>query len=382
MQEMNWDIIERHLAGECSEKERQSLLRWLDARPEHRIYYERVADFYRREGMFRQVTDTRAELSWQRFRSVMPAPDLLASKRKRSRQWVYAGFAAALLGALIFLPFLFRPEAASSGGDTGPSRVQLITSEGVWVDLEKQQADSLQDRSVLIANDGKALYYQSPVDSVAASSGYNTVVTLSGGEYILCLSDGSRIYLGPCSSVHFPVAFHGTERRVVLEGEAYFEVATDSLRVFIVETPHLRVEVLGTCFNLRAYADESHVETTLAEGSVLIAAADTSCLLQPGEQALWEKKAGKLSVAEVNILPYTAWKEGRLVIRNQRLEEIFSRLSKWYDFTVEYTDPDTRDLRFYTDMDRYVHLHELLDKLEKTGEISFKATGSHIRIYR
>ena len=143
----------------------------------------------------------------------------------------------------------------------------------------------------------------------------------------------------------------------------------------------MEVEVLGTSFNVRSYADEQNMEVTLVLGKVKVVKEGHSCVLVPNEQAVRNKRTDELSFMPVDIDPFVAWKSGKLNIRNQRLEDILLRLCKWYDIQVFFVNEEAKDVRFYANMDRYGDLNELLKKFELTEQVRFEIEGNVVRVY-
>ena len=150
------------------------------------------------------------------------------------------------------------------------------------------------------------------------------------------LPDGSQVWLNAASSLKYPSEFVAGNRRVVLEGQGYFKVTHDAKKPFIVQAgPEYAVEVLGTTFNVAAYADEDKIETTLVEGSVKVSVhspggQDVSRKIKPNEKATFTKTTGQLDVATVNTDHETAWKDGTIVFRNHPMDEVLKVLSRHY----------------------------------------------------
>jgi transmembrane sensor len=162
---------------------------------------------------------------------------------------------------------------------------------------------------------------------------FNSVTTPKGGEYRVVLPDGSHVWLNAASSLKFPVSFRGRERRVELTGEAYFEVAHNKALPFRVVTSSQVVQVLGTHFNVMAYADEGPAKTTLLEGSVKVGVGGTTKIIVPGQQAVADKT---LSVRAVDAEAVVAWKNGQTYFKNTDIPTMMRTLSRWYDVEVEY----------------------------------------------
>ena len=209
---------------------------------------------------------------------------------------------------------------------------------------------------------------------------YNQLDIPRKGEYRLVLADGTRVWLNSESSLKYPVAFQGNERKVYLEGEAYFEVSKDEHKPFTVVTGESSIRVLGTSFNVRAYADEAQLCATLVEGKVRLSHAQQSLILSPDEQGVVTLASGKLEKRKVDASLYTVWKDGRFVFENQTLEEIMNTLSRWYDVKVFYTNEQVKQAMFNGNLKRYDDFDQIVKMLELTGVAHFKINGETIII--
>jgi ferric-dicitrate binding protein FerR (iron transport regulator) len=205
---------------------------------------------------------------------------------------------------------------------------------------------------------------------------YNTASTPRGGQYQLVLSDGTKVWLNASSSIRFPVVFKGSERRVQITGEAYFEVAHNAAMPFRVEARGQTVEVLGTHFNVNAYDDEASVKTTLLEGSVKVTAEGGSATIKPGEQA--DLKDGKLSVDEVDVGDVVAWKNGYFSFKDDDLKGVMRQISRWYDVDITY-DGNIPERKFSGEIARNTNISQMLDILT-FKKIHYKITGNQIII--
>lgn len=164
-----------------------------------------------------------------------------------------------------------------------------------------------------------------------------------------------------------------------MKGEAFFVVAKDKSHPFVVNTPNkLQVEVLGTEFNVQAYVDEEDVEATLNQGAVRVVLGNQSVELHPNQQAVYNKKSGKLSSREVDAEAYSAWKDGRFVMKNETLESIMARLSRWYDIRIFYMNPEVKNYHFSGELERYEDFSEALRMLEKSAKISFEVNKNNV----
>jgi transmembrane sensor len=168
--------------------------------------------------------------------------------------------------------------------------------------------------------------------------GFNTFTTPRGGEYHVVLPDGSMVWLNAASSIKFPTKFAATERRIELTGEAYFEVAKDKRKPFRVKFNNQEVEVLGTHFDIMAYADEPETKTTLLEGSVKISRDNIKQILVPGQQAVSNAATKGFIVQQANVQEVMAWKNGFFMFKNVSIANVMRQASRWYDVDVDFLD--------------------------------------------
>lgn len=372
---IDWDIIERKLEGGLSPEEEKAFQDWYAAKDEHRAYFRKVEKFEREDRFAREVPDGKVTDSWRAFKRRH------ITVRRRRTVWYYGGAVAACLLAAAVFNFL-RPEGASLPPAVEEERglPMLTLSSGEQVELTAPK--EIAETGSTITNTGKELNYAAKADSVEVNTALrNKLETPIGGEFRIKLEDGTVAYIGAQSSLDFPVVFPDDKRVVKASGEVYFEVRHEEDRPFIVElSDNTRVEVLGTTFNVRDYADEDYVETTLISGKVKMRAGREECLLEPSYQARLDKGTRGLSSRKVDTTEYVDWKNGRINVHNQRLEDILSKLSKWYDFHVFFMDEKAKDVRFYANMNRYEDLSELLDKFEQTGQVRFALNGNVLQV--
>ena len=196
---------------------------------------------------------------------------------------------------------------------------------------------------------------------------YNTISTPRGGQYQLLLSDGTKVWLNAASSLKFPTSFEGNERRVELNGEGYFEVAHNPAKPFHVNSNEIDVQVLGTHFNIMAYADEAFVKTTLLEGSVKIIKAGESLVIAPGSQAVVRNNSDVISFNKnVDVEQVMAWKNGYFHFDNITIPEIMRQISRWYNVEVIY-DGSVPKGHYVGRPSRNLNLSQLLKVIEYSG---------------
>lgn len=190
------------------------------------------------------------------------------------------------------------------------------------------------------------------------------------------MQDGTKVWLNAESSIRYPVAFAGNERKVFVTGETYFEVAKDKSKPFRVVSDDITVEALGTQFNVNAYTNEPYLAATLAEGSVRITNRDNKKILKPGEQA--QVANSSLIVVAADVEDVTAWKNNLFKFSGTSLEEIMRQVERWYDAEVEFKD--NINLHLNARIERDVPVSKLLHILEQTGQVHFKVEGEKIMV--
>ena len=199
-----------------------------------------------------------------------------------------------------------------------------------------------------------------------------------GGEFFVCLSDGTKVWLNSESELKYASEFVGEERRVYLTGEAYFEVAHNPNKPFFVESKNLQIQVLGTSFGVRVYKDEDYALTTLEEGQVNIHTATSSVTLKPGEQA--KLHDNEITVNKVNTCSYTAWRNGKYIFINEPLGNIMKTLARWYDINIFYTSSKLEQIQFTGELIRYKNIEELLSKFEILEKVKFEIRNNTVTI--
>jgi ferric-dicitrate binding protein FerR (iron transport regulator) len=255
----------------------------------------------------------------------------------------------------------------------------LTMSDGNSINL-----DSLRDGTVItkgaakISKRGGLLVYDMATQQPATRVVENTLSTPRGGQYQVVLADGTKVWLNAASSLHFPSHFSGTQRVVSLTGEAYFEVAKNKHQPFVVQAGQMQVHVLGTHFNVNAYAEESSIKTSLLEGSVKITSGATTSFLHPGEQAILNHDENKVRIGRVNMDEVIAWKNGVFQFDDADINAVMREIGRWYNVEIVYSGK-VPDRRFEGKISRSAALAEVLKILELTG-VKFQVVGNKIEV--
>lgn len=306
-------------------------------------------------------------------------------------RWVAAAGIALLVCGSYFYFSQQSPsvDAAKISGNThlqlndvppGGSKAVLTLADGSTIVLDSAKNGTLiRQGTVDISKpeDGQLAYNTGAPGAKEVL--YNIIATPRGGEYALQLADGSKVWINAASSLRFPTAFNGDERRVELTGEAYFEVAGDPGKPFKVIVNGIEVAVLGTHFNINAYTDESSIKTTLVEGAVKVTGEHQSLLLSPGQQAQVDKAGEMTLIKKANLDVATAWKNGRFEFEDNSITSVMQQIQRWYNVAVVY-DGKIPDIRFSGAISRQENVSKVLTMLELTHLVRFRMENNTIHI--
>lgn len=265
------------------------------------------------------------------------------------------------------------PEIKAPAGNH--ARIMIAGSRTIYLDSLANGQQLLQDNIVLEKQADGQIAYRGPAGKGEMS--YNTLINPRGSRVInILLSDGTRAWLNAGSSMTYPAAFTANERKVEINGEAYFEVAPGARRPFKVSKGATEVRVLGTHFNVNAYDDEAALTVTLLEGAVSVSDGQQSAVLAPGQQAVAATGAPLLRNDEVDLEAVMAWKNGRFSFDRADIKNVMRQLARWYDLDVEYKGPVTGDL-FGGDIQKDLPLSQVLDFLKKS-QVHFNVSGRKV----
>ncbi|MFV8326227.1 FecR family protein [Flavobacterium sp. ZS1P14] len=272
-------------------------------------------------------------------------------------------------------PVVATPRLADDK-EPGKTGAILTLSNGSKIVLDSVRNGLLANQNnTTVSKKNGGLVYKAGNDT---QSVYNTMTTPRARQYNLELSDGTKVWLNASSSITFPTSFTANERKVILTGEAYFEVAKDKTRPFRVAVNDMQVNVLGTHFNINAYDDEASVNTTLLEGSVLLTEKGKKVLLKPGQQAQKQKSGAIVVNDNVNLEEVMGWKNGVFYFDNASLQTVLRQVSRWYDVDVVF-EKGIPTRTFEGEIQRNLQLSQVLKILEK-NKVHFKIDGKILRV--
>jgi transmembrane sensor len=256
----------------------------------------------------------------------------------------------------------------------------LANGEKIMLDTASNgQIAKQQGISIAKTETGQLVYLVSDQGDADQAPSNNTITTPKGGNYQIILPDGSNVTLNAASSLTFPTSFKGTERAVILDGEAYFEVTKNAEMPFRVQSGQQVVEVLGTHFDVNAYGDEPVLKTTLLEGSVKVTVGRATALIKPGQQSVVNNTdQKKIIVSNADLEKEMAWKNGVFFFENDDLKSIMRQVARWYDADVIY-EGEFPDDKFFGGIPRNSKLSAVA-KILKLNNILLKIDGKTIRV--
>lgn len=318
--------------------------------------------------------------------------DNKTNTRSMRNAWIkYAAAAAILIFCTIGAYFLLHTNqsnlSAQKVNDVAPggNKAMLTLANGTRIILDDAQKGKIAQQSGITITktaDGQIVYNTTAESNELQDADHipqNVFSTPKGGQYKIILPDGTSVLLNAASSLTYPAFFHGNERAVTLVGEAYFEVAKNKKMPFRVHSGMQTVEVLGTHFNINAYADEKTIKTTLAEGSVKVSTDGGSILIVPGQQTVVHRSGnGAISTLTVDMDKELAWKNGVFAFENDDLNYVMRQISRWYDVDVVYAD-NLPDDKFFGEISRNSNLTEVFKILE-LNNFKFDIKGKTVKV--
>lgn len=289
------------------------------------------------------------------------------------KRFLYAASILLLLSGLLTIYFYKNIDEntvlnSKYGDDAFPhvNQTTILLSDGKKYDLNESKKGIQINEEGIRYEDGSYLTTDPTV--------YATVSTSKGGQYRITLPDGTKVILNSASSLHYPTQFPSNERRVSLDGEAYFEVTNNAKQPFRVESHTQLLEVLGTSFNVSTY-NNTPIVTTLIEGKLQLKDNNTSTILQAGEQAIQQNNGYQIQQIETS--DYTGWINNQFIFNNSPLNETFAQLERWYDVTFECPTA-LLDQRIYAEIGRDRMLSEVIGALEEVVNLKFKIEGRRV----
>lgn len=392
------ELIEKYLTEDLSEHDFQRLWDTLQEPGNREIWMSMIGEVWENPAYHHLSDNISRQQALEKLRPMLAAaPDpaeetphrpLLVRLFAGRTAWWAAAVVIMMACAGAWFLLLRKPAMELAEGnrnavyknDVAPanSKAVLTLGNGSAIVLDSAGHQMIRQGNTTIQQRNGLLQYKAT--GAATGISYNTLTVPRGGKFQIRLPDGTGVWLNAASSIRYPVAFTGKERRVEVTGEAYFEVAKNAAMPFRVSINNrAEVEVLGTHFNINAYEDEAAVSTTLLEGKVKVNVdKQQSAVLQPGQQASLNAAGALQVLRDVDTAQVVAWKEGWFQFYLADLPEVMRQLSRWYDVEVSYQG-GIPDRAFQGRMQRELTLTQVLKILEKY-QVHFHVEGRMVTV--
>jgi ferric-dicitrate binding protein FerR (iron transport regulator) len=372
-------LFRQWVSGSATEDERSEWLSQANL-PENEAALRHLIDGYMREQKTEETLSAQSTLNLlnsvfgasnaTKEQDEAPSPAIIGRSQRRIWPRMAAAVFIGLLAGAIYIinknrtnqpieTAAARPASEKKDAAPGVDKAILTLGDGTTVTLDSNSHQVIRQSGVVLSQQGGSLVYQGEASEMT----YNTLTTPKGCQFSITLPDSTRVWLNAASSLRYPVAFNGADRTVEITGEAYFEVAADKSKPFHVRTGNTAVDVLGTHFNVMAYADEEATKTTLLEGAIRVTAGETSRQVAPGQQALIKQGSSSITVSAANVEEAIAWKEGYFLFQGADLPVLLRQFARWYNISVIDKGRE-RSYEFVGKIPRTAHLSSILRVFE------------------
>lgn len=372
-----YQIILSELADEATEEELLSLSKWLEKSDANREEYAQIKRLYQKSSLKTKEQTYNIDNAWQNVQRQT------VHKKRNFSLWL--GY-AAMLAIILSIGVIFFANEHKSASISKVNKINvndfdqptLLLENGETIKLN-EESFAMQQKHITIKNDAeKMLVYETIEEKAEKKIQNNHLIIPKGKTYQLELSDGTRIRLNSESELIYPTLFTENKREVTLIGEAFFEVAKDKDKPFIVKANEMEVSVLGTTFNICSYTKDKTISTTLIEGSVSVRTNHgKKQIITPSEQFTYNKENNQTDIQTVNTELYTSWINGKYIFKDAKLEEIINKLQLWYDFSVTYQNENLKDNRYSLIAEKDIDLDKLLEVISYTSDVKLERTGTN-----
>lgn len=371
------DLYNKYIQNNCTHQECEALINELGASPEDGMNEEVISQLFNATWEGLDVFPDKYQLPEfslpQETAYGTPVIEMYSVKKR----WMRMAAAASILlilGAAAYWLVRTRetnlpvtPVATIKDILPGGNKAVLTLADNSIIILDSAANGQLAQQgnaNIIKQGDGQLIYKS--LSTKHSPLAYNTLRTPRGGQYQLILPDGSKVWLNAASTITYPTAFEGNERKITIDGEAYLEVAHDASKPFKVQANNTEVVVLGTHFNVHAYNDEPVIRTTLVQGKVKVIKNTAAVILQPGEQAVLNAHSSLSIDHSPDIEEVLAWKNGLFRFNNADIETVMKQVERWYDVDVVYEGAKPEG-HFRGKVPRNVMASEMLKIIEASG---------------
>lgn len=379
-------LIDKYLNGNLSITERKRLKNWVMKKPEHlKVFKKRI-----RSHAYVIPINFDSDKAFEKFYS-----QLQVKKRQRRRRFQVISIAASLT-VLIALGILYQNSEIITAKKNSLSNIkeaeeslkhiQITLPDGSQQLIDKKSTRSLTTKigEVVASKTDNVLTFGDAKNTIVDTS-ITRIDIPYGQKFKLKLSDGTLVWLNSGTSLKFPQTFSSKAdtRRVEVIGEAYFEVAKDREKPFIVHTPSVDVKVLGTHFNISSYPNDSRTETTLMEGEVNVyrSSEKNPIKLSPNQQAVLKKTDQSFEINKVLANDFNSWIDNILIVDGLSFLELKKKLERRYNVTIVCEIEALLDNRYRGEFEDE-SLTEILKTIALSSDFDFEIKGKQVRIYQ
>jgi len=369
------DIIIKELNQESTLEEKMILYEWLSQSENNLVLYEKIKQKENLVSMVKEHGKIDKQFAWEKINEKITQ---MEPRHKFNIIHIlkYAAIIAIpLLIASYFVFYKVQPHNSAVTYNALEKQIQnfkqssLITSNGEVISLEASKDSVMVIDATQIKMGDANISYSNDESKNDHEIKYNTLVTPKSKVFIVILADGTKVWLNASSAIKYPTQFASEIRNVYLSGEAYFEVAKDASKPFIVSTKDMTIQALGTSFNVMAYPNDNVVETTLVHGGVSVKTSNNNLILEPGNQARFNKKTENLQKRPINVELYTSWKDGKYIFDYEDLETVMTKISRWYNVNVYCSNKDAKKIHFSGTLFKYNTIRQTLHIIELTTNV-------------
>jgi len=373
---MEFELIIKKINHSLSKEEEIIFDNWYNESADHRLYFHKVEN-----NQAKNIELIDAKKAWNSLQK------RINSKPKKFVYWKYAAAAALIL--LLSIPLLFqdiqtapfkKPVSINNVIKPGTDKAILTLGDGSQIILKK----GIEYQSENSKSTGEKIIYETGTKQNTELT-YNYLTIPRGGQFLVELGDGTKIWLNSESKIKFPVNFiEGRTREVELVyGEAYFDVSpsTDNKGAkFKVFTKNQEVEVLGTEFNIKAYKEENLICTTLVEGKVTVSRFDETATLIPKQQSIIKTNQSGIVVAKADIYNSVCWKQGIFSFDNMSLKDIMTVLSRWYNINFVFINSNFENTTFTGVLRKNQNIENILKTIKSLNAIHYEIKNNTVFI--
>ncbi len=373
------NIVHKFLGNTATTEEIEFLTKWVNNNKAS--FQEEIKLHYLVTGLFAEEKAERLK------RELLDNIEKFEIKERRSRRFNVLKYAAVFIGIVTVGTLFYLGGIADK--DLPQKQITITLGDGSTKEiLEAKTSEVVSSSGTYVAEqEGSKIIYKKKSAKTLKNSGplvYNTLEVPYGKKFQIVLSDGTEVYLNSGSSLTYPVAFYDEgPRNVVLRGEAYFTVKSDSLRPFSVDAGLLGTKVLGTEFNISNYADDEYVKVVLVEGRVAVNEGGNpgrrAIVLRPHQMASYSLSGADLVVSDVDVSSHIAWKDGILLFKNEDFYRITKKLERHYDIEINIKDVEV-GLERYTGRFKTETIDEVLRAFQRIKEFEYSYDEDKIEI--